>query len=241
MNKTDYIIKYFEGTLSEVELKAFNTLLENDPDFKKEVAFEQEVQDTLVLNDREKVKKEMQDWDTPKSKPHIRKNNFAPWKIAASLILLIGISWLLFFYTQSTSTAELYASNFEPYRNVVQPIVRGEDKEDIQSKAFKAYESKDYKNAIVFFDQILQEDPSTTISFYKANTLLQLNKTSEAITLLETTVKSADTFQDRALWYLALAYLKEDNVDASKKTLKQLIAQSKFKSKEATALIKQLD
>ncbi|WP_452228802.1 MULTISPECIES: tetratricopeptide repeat protein [unclassified Lacinutrix] len=237
MNTSDYINKYFEGTLSEEEKKALHALLAKDKDLNAEFEFQKELKDTLVLNDREEIKKEIQDWDkTPE------KQLFKSWQIVASLILLIGASWLLFFSSPSSNQNEkLYASNFEPYRNIVQPIVRGEHKEDLQSKAFAAYETKDYENANLYFDQILNKEPNQTISFYKANTLLQLDKTKEAIAILETNVKKSDTLQDRNLWYLALAYLKNDNTEASKKTLKQLVLQSQFKAKEATLLIKNLE
>ncbi|WP_033957423.1 tetratricopeptide repeat protein [Psychroserpens jangbogonensis] len=236
MNKSGYIIKYFEDTLSEVELKEFNTLLLSDNDFKEEFEFQKELQETLVLNDREQLKEEIQNWDTT-----IKKSRFKAWFIAASLLILLGTSWQLFFNSPSDSPEELYASYFEPYRNIVQPIVRGEHKEDLQSKAFEAYEAKNYETAILYFNDILKEEPNAAISFYKANTLLQLNKTNEAIKLLEANVKNPDTLQDRNLWYLALAYLKNNNTDATKKTLKQLLSKSKFKTKEATTLIKDLD
>ncbi len=236
MNKSDYIIKYFEDTLSGVELKAFNTLLINDSDFKEEFEFQKELQETLVLNDREQLKKEIQNWDITKNKSR-NKSLF----IAASLLILLGTSWQFFFNSQPKSTDELYASYFEPYRNIVQPIVRGEHKEDLQSKAFEAYEAKDYENAIMYFNEILNEEPNATISFYKANALLQLNKTNEAILILQANIKNSDTLQDRNLWYLALAYLKDSNIDASKKALKNLLSQSEFKSKEAGVLIKDLD
>jgi len=238
MNTSNYILKYFEGTLSKEELKEFNLLLINDSDFKEEFEFQKELQETLVLNDREHIKNEIQNWGTIKS-----KRDFKPWHIAASVLILIGAaSWLLFFNTQSNnSTEELYALYFEPYRNIVRPIVRGEHKEDVQSKAFEAYETKKYENAIVYFNELLNEEPNATIAFYKANTLLQLNKPNEAITLLEENVTNSDTLQDRNLWYLALAYLKNNNIDASKKTLKQLLTQSKFKYKEATTLIEKLE
>ena len=236
MKKSDYIIKYFEGTLSIEELKEFNTLLINDNDFKEEFEFQKELQDTLILNDREQLKKEILKWDTVNN-----KRRFNSWQIAASLIILLGTSLLFFFNSQSISTEELYASNFEPYRNILQPIVRGEHKDDIQSKAFEAYETKDYENAILHFNEILKKEPNATISFYKANALLQLNKANQAITILEANIKNPDTLQDRNLWYLALAYLKDNNIDASKKTLIQLLSQSEYKAKEATLLIKNLD
>lgn len=236
MKKTDYIIKYFEGTLSEIELEDFHALLLNDSAFKEAFEFEQDLQETLVLNDREQIKKEIQNWDnTPKKQP------FKFWHIAASVAILLGASWLLFSNSQSKNTEELYASYFEPYRNIVQPIVRGEHKPDMQYKAFEAYEIKDYNNAILYFNDILEKTPNTTISFYKANTLLQLNKTKEAISILETNIKKTDSLQDRNLWYLALAHLKENNIDASRNALKQLLSQSTFKNKDAKDLLEQFE
>lgn len=235
MDQSDYINKYFEGTLSEAELNDFNTLLLNDTNLKKEFAFQKELQETLVLNDREQVKKEIQSWDT-----EAKKFRFKPWQIAASIVVLLGLS-LLYFNSISISNDKLYATYHEPYRNVVQPIVRGENKEDLLTKAFTAYENKEYKNAITYFDEILKLGSNETISFYKANALMEGNKTKDAIMILEVNVKNADTLQGRNLWYLALAYLKENNTEDSKKALKQLLSQSEFKTKEAKKLLEELD
>lgn len=236
MDKSDYIIKHFEGTLSNEELKEFNTLLITDNDFKEAFEFQKELQETLVLNDREQLKEEIQSWDTDR-----KKHDFKPWLIAASFIILLTIPSFWYFGQSDLSNEDLFATNFEPYRNVVHPIVRGENSDDLKIKAFIDYEAKNYKEALNSFNVLLNEGNDATISFYKANTLMQLNKTNEAIPILETNVKNSDTLQDRNLWYLALAYLKNNDTDASKKTLKRLLSQSEFKSKEATILIKNID
>ena len=236
MNTSDYIDKYFENILSEAEQGIFNDLLQNDAEFKKEFEFQNQLRDTLVLNDREELKNEIKNWDTDS-----KKRPFKPWLVAASIIILLGTSWQFFVNSSSPSSDQLYTSYFEPYRNIVQPIVRGENKDDIQSKAFEAYETENHESAINYFNEILEETPDQTISFYKANSLLKLNRANEAIKILETNIKNSDSLQDRNLWYLALAYLKDNNINASKKTLKSLLSQSDFKSKEAKALIKSFD
>ena len=57
---------------------------------------------------------------------------------------------------QQLNTEQLYAQYFEPYRNVVQPIVRGENKTDTKSKAFQAYETKNYEDALKYFNTLMR-------------------------------------------------------------------------------------
>ncbi len=236
MKTEDYINKYFEDTLSEAELKAFNTLLLNDTDFKEAFEFQKELRDTLILNDREQIKKEIQNWDTGSS-----KRSFKPWLIAASIIALLAIPSFWYFGQPDLSNDHLFVTNFEPYRNVVHPIVRGENSDDIKAKAFIAYEAKNYKEALNSFNVLLSEGDDATISFYKANVLLQLNKTDEAISILSGNYNIPEIIKAQQLWYLALAYIKTDANKKAKVTLKVLIDNGNYKKKEAEQLLKQLN
>lgn len=236
MEKIDLINKYFEGTLLEDEIKDFNRLLLNDSDFKKEFEFQKEIQESLILNDREKTKRQLQDWDLESS-----KKPFKYWAVAAGLVLLLSISFTWFLTQEKQSNEELFIAYFEPYRNIVHPIVRGESSSDVQTKAFEAYEEKDFDKSITLFNNILKKDSSNTvIAFYKANALLQKNQTTEAISIFKENIKSSESLQDKNLWYLALAYVKENNIEEATKTLNQLIALSDYKSEEAKILLKKL-
>lgn len=217
MNNIELIDKYFENSLTPKEQNSFNDLLQNDKEFKTEFLFQKDLQKVIAINRREGIKQDLQQFEKEFQKK-TKGTFFNKWLIAASIALLIGFG--LWFVKDSyfPSNEQLYAQNFEPYRNIVQPIVRGESPKTIEYSAFVAYENKDYHKAINLFNSVTNPN-ETSIQFYKAMSFLSLNKTDDAIqTLLPiATLKevesSSKNFTEMANWYLGLAYLKNDNLE----------------------------
>lgn len=237
MKNESLIVKFFENTLSAEELKEFNELMANDEGFRKEVEFRNELQDVITLDDREQIKKEIQNWDTPKN-----KLRFKPWQIAASILVLLGVSAFWFLSRPALNPEALFATHFKPYRNVVQPIVRGDDSMDVKSLAFSKYEKGLYQDALDDFNSLLEDSDDATIKFYKANTLLQIGQTEKAIIILEDNLVKTDSLLEKHQWYLALAYMKIGKFEASKEQLNHIInnLDSEYKKAEARALVKKL-
>lgn len=230
------------GVRSQDQLMEFEQLLKTDLDFTSEVDFQKEVQRSLQKNEREEVKQLFEELNTPKKQTKSKIFKLRPWLAAASIALLIGIgAWFLFFNSPNLNSDQLYASNFTAYDNVVHPIERGNQLEDLKTKAFTAYESKAYSEALELFKELRTNQNDSYIDFYSAMVLMQLNKQEEAIPLLQAYLAKEGPLKDRAIWYLALAFLKTDATDASKVQLKKLIALGSFKTEGAKALLAQLD
>ncbi|MCL6296237.1 tetratricopeptide repeat protein [Jejuia spongiicola] len=236
MDKNELIASYFSKTLSKADKKVFDHLMDTDSEFADNVLFHKNLKKSIQKEEQEATKKILQDFEQEKSSSFNYKKI-----VAASIIVLIGLSCFWYLNTEKTNPDKLFTDNFTPYRNVVQPIVRGETDNDLKTKAFVAYESKKYNEAISYFNEVLASEPSNTILFYKANALLQVNKTNDAILIFQDNLKTQDAFQDKNLWYLSLAYLKNNNIEASKQTLSKLLSNHEFKKEEAKLLFKKLD
>lgn len=164
-----------------------------------------------------------------------------PLLAAASVALLIGLgAWLLFFNHPDLNNDQLYAANFAPYENVVHPIERGEQSEDLKSRAFTAYEDADYPLALELFEELQAQQVDSYIAFYEGIVLMQLNQHREAIPLLEGYLDDNGQLKDRAQWYLALSYLKLDELEKSKAQLETLVAQQGFKAEAARELLQKM-
>ena len=235
MDKSDYVIKYFEGTLSKKELEVFNTLLISNNEFKEDFEFQKELRATLVLNDREELKKEIQDWDKTTDKRSLKS-----WFVAASIIAILTVPSLWYFGQTNLSNEDLYATNFKPFKNVVYPIVRGQNSDDLKAKAFIAYEAQNYEEALNTFDVLLNTDNDSTILFYKAITLLELNKNDIAISIFTNNHNIPNILKAQQQWYLTLAYIKTNKNSKAKSSLKELIDDGSYKKKEAEQLLKHL-
>jgi hypothetical protein len=248
MNKFELIDKFFSDTLSDKEVTIFNSLLQEDQEFKEEFLFQKNLKKALLLNQRETLKETLQGFEKDlkkESKIFTLRN----WLIAATIIILLGIGAFFYMPYGSQEPAKIYAAYFEPYRNIIRPVERGEDDGSIESKAFQAYENGKYHKAINLFNSIefFEDDNSDYIDFYKGISYLAINKNEEAIDVLlpiATEIEKGDyDISQKANWYLALAYLNSNEIDKAKSQF-YMIAQDNaftYKKEEAGEILKKLE
>jgi len=244
MNNIDLIEKYFENSLDPKEQLSFNDLLQNDKEFKKEFLFQKDLKKAISLNQREELKLDLQQFEKEYQEQSKRNIFSYKWLIAASIAILFSSGIWLAKDHYFPSNEQLYTRNFEPYRNVVQPIVRGESSKTIEYSAFVAYENKYYHKAINLFNSVSNPN-EPYIQFYKAMCFLSLNKMDDAIQILlpiansKSDSNSKNSFTEMANWYLALAYLKSGNTDKalSQFTLVANHPSNTFKKKEAKKIL----
>lgn len=119
MKNLELIDKYFSNSLSQKEQLLFNDLLQNDEGFKTEFLFQKDLKKAIAQNKRENLKKTLQSFESKlESRP--KYISFPKkWLVAASLILLVGLSAILIKNTFFPSNEKLFTENFEPYRNII--------------------------------------------------------------------------------------------------------------------------
>jgi hypothetical protein len=112
--------------------------------------------------------------------------------------------------------------------------------QDKKAKAFIAYEDGDYKKAVQLFSELYKENEASYYLFYKANALLKLGNSQQAIISLKQHLKAQDSLTEKSNWYLALAYLKENDIANAKKVLKSISNKKGYNSKKAQELLQKL-
>ncbi len=247
MNNFNLIDKFFNDTLSDKEATLFNKLLQEDSEFKEEFRFQKDLKKALQLNKRESLKATLQGFEKDLKK---KKSVFTikTWLAAATVIILLGIGSLIYNSFGNDDPKNLYAEYFEPYRNIVHPVERGENDGSIETKAFQAYENGDFYKAINLFNSVesLEEDDNY-IDFYKGISYLALNKNKEAIEILlpiATEIEKGDyDLSQKANWYLALAYLNANEIEKAKSQLYMISHDNAFtfKKEEASDILEKLN
>jgi len=242
MDREELINGYFEGSLSDSQLAEFEGLLKTDAEFNTAYEFEKELQLALKKEERKEIKELFSSLNQTEEKSKGKVISIRPWLVAASIALVVGLgSWLFFFNSLDINTNQLYAANFTPYENVVHPIERGNQLEDLLNRAFTAYEDEKYDEALRLFKELNVKKNDAYIDFYEAIVLMQLNKHQEAIPLLKNYIQNNGELKDRAHWYLALTYLKLGDVSNSKAELEKLIELGSFKRTTAKELLEDLE
>lgn len=215
MKNLDLIEGYFENSLNAKQRIEFNELIQTDEEFKKEFLFQKDLKRVITQHQNEELKDALVQFES-KLKRNFRFGVLpSKWVAAASLALILSFgSWAVKNYV-FPSNERIFDNYFEPYRNTVLPIVRGEEMNTIEYRAFLAYESGEYHKAINLFNSV-ENKGEKYVPFYKAMCYLSVDKTQAAIETLLPIAEGSDgsiedlDWQQKAEWYLALAYLKQD-------------------------------
>jgi len=239
MNHNDLIFKYLNNKLSHKEQLTLEKLILTDSAFKEELNFQKNLKKVTVKEDEANFRKLIQKIENQASSKTISKKLFIKWMAVASVIFLLGLSYMLI-PQQKMSNETIFTSYFKPYKNVIAPIVRGENKQNEKTLAFMAYEKGNYETAVMRFTELYKDTKEPFYLFYKANALLQLERTEEAIPLLINHLKTKDTLTKKTNWYLALAYLKSNKTKKAKNLLKKIIDLKSYNYKKAEELIKKI-
>lgn len=247
MKNFDLIDRYFDNSLSPKEQLLFNDLLLNDPDFKNEFVFRKDLKKVIAASQQEDLKSTLGQFENK-----IQRSSrlmFLPkkWLVAASIMILASVGIYSVKSTYYPSNNAIYEMYFQSCRNTIQPVVRGENPNTIENSAFVAYEAHDYHKAINLFNSVADPD-AAYINFYKALSYLEIDRSSKAIELLLPISKATNlqgksaNFSEKANWYLALAYLKNQENHKAIKELSYIVDQPSgtFKKEEATKILSYL-
>ncbi len=240
--KEKLIDSYFLGTLTESEQHEFHSLLESDAQFKEEVDYRRDLQKVLVAERKDDLRRVFKNSEQAfAGKPSKPSSAILKYAMAACIALLLGV-FGYFSLFNSPTPQDLFADNFEPYRNVIEPIVRSNDDTAVNPKivAFTNYEKGNYKEASQQFKELYSESNESYYLFYQANTHLQLGETSKAIVLFKEHQTKIDEFQDKSKWYLALAFLQQEDLEKCKEILNKIVSEETYNHKLAAVILKEL-
>jgi len=234
---------YLEGSLSETELASFKTLIDTNPDLKNEIAIHQGLQDELsntkAIDFRKKLIIAQQELAAQNNKEKKKSFLLSYWKIAASIIFIIGI--FSFFWFQNSTEQDLYAIYYTPYP--IGEIKRGADATDnkVLKNILLNYKNQKYQQTIIDLENLVAKEPTNEkFKLCLGNSYLNTDQLTKAKTLFKTFSTENKNYFD-AQWFLSLTYLKMDQKDSVIPILKTMTSQNMRYKKSAIDLLKELE
>lgn len=222
MNKSDLIDKYVQNKASAEELEEIRRLLVDDAAFKRELSFQMGLREAIKRTEGSEIKQYLKGLD---QKSTGTRRFPLLWRVAAVLVLVGGLAagW---FFNIGPNYERLYAENFEPYPNVVAPLVRSGSLQDSQLKeAFRYYDTEDYTRAAAAFKAAYDNDQIGSANFYYAISVMADGKIDRAIIALEDPDwQIPENYQEATYWYLGLSYLKLGNKESARMYLEKVAA-----------------
>ena len=166
-----------------------------------------------------------------------KKKNYYVYAIAASLVILLAVSWFVGF---GTSNDKLY-SDYVEYENLPSFVNRGEDSQDHLSKAEAFFEKGQYAEASDLFKSYLKESKDNgAVYIYQGLSQIELGQYEQAKQTFDALINSNLLDASKGYWYKALMYLKQDKVEESKSILNHIVEDALYNHDKAKTLLDDL-
>ncbi len=239
IDKVKRIVDYLDNNLEGQSLEEFENQMATDLELQKEVKTYSRLRDGVIAYGELTLKEELEviHQNTFAEKHHQVKRLRRWGAIAASILFVIAFAW---WWNSTQNKANLFEKYYAIYTIPVNS--RGTTSEVKLLAANELYQQGNYKEAVSLFEEI--ENPDGRVILASGICYLELNQLETAQALFTNLINSPDQdiYQNLAQWYLALAYLKQEDTTNAQKWLETLGGNtSADKHEEAQQILKELN
>lgn len=218
------IERYLLKEMPEEEYNAFEKRISSDAPLRQKVESVKlmlvGIQESILSEKIDNFHKEVTMAEAGTGQPRSKLFSMKRWMVAASVVVLLGFSAVLFF-TKSGGQERLFSEYYKPDPGL--STAMGESDKYLFDHAMIDYKTGKYDSAIKTWQQLYQSNPqSDTLNYFLGSAFMAKEKVKEAIPYFERALAKDDThFADDANWYLALAFTKEKKYDEAVSYLKK--------------------
>lgn len=243
------IENYIHNELSEEEIARFEAELTSNQELTREVELIRNIDLALKEKDIMQLRSNLQeiagDVASERQTEQSLAGRFRSRKtfilstVAASLILLIGVTGLL---SRQASDGEIYQKFYNRYET--SGIVRSANTATDQTltSALQKFENQDYEAALSLFNEVIARDQNNMVGhFYSGVSLQETGKYQNAIKEYETVITDRDNlFTEQAQWYVGLCYLQTNESRKAYKQFKKIAKNEGFYQLKAQAILRKM-
>ncbi len=156
---------------------------------------------------------------------------------AMATVFLAGVA-SVFYLNRETPGEKLFAAYYQPYPNIASSV-RGETSADKLQDALQQYDAQNFKAALASLQEILRTEPgNTTAHFYAGICYLKLEEAAHVRPHFSKVIEANDErLAGPAAWYLALAYLQQNDLPQARTTLAGIGASGQVYQEQARQLL----
>jgi hypothetical protein len=236
---------YIHNELTDIEMVQFEAKLADNKELYSEIELIKNIDKAIQENDVIKLRTNLGNIAVNNLKEKISERSitvrFKPLRItksivAASLILLLGISSLLSRYSSEDNIYQKFYTKYE-----TTGISRSSNAIDDKnlSLALQKYNDKDYESALCLLQEVISRDQNNIVGhFYSGVSFQELGKFNNAIKEYEVVVNEKDNlFIEQAEWYIGLCYIQTKEDKKAIKQFKRIANNQGFYQEKALAIL----
>ena len=242
----DEIDQYVQGQLKGETLARFEARLKEDAELAKAVQLHKDMH-TFGQAERpavqelrgmqRKIRLEKKDVSPPVEVEQ-RTNYFKPLVFAASILFLLVLA--TYGYASLGNKHERLYATFAEYSNVYPSTKSGDTTQRELAQIKQAFRNKEYPTVIALSDPYLENHPEDYVTLLaKGIAELEVRQYKAALKTF-TALKRKNLLHDKTDWYIALTYLRKNDMEHCRIVLKNIIKQEKFNVGQARELLRRL-
>jgi len=245
LKHSESVERYLSGVMNSAEQKVFEKEVAMNPELAAELRLSRSIDEAMkredILDFRAKLLAgrygSSQHGQSVKV-VSLRRKRY--WYAAASVIILAVLGTTLYWNISSHSSNEALFRQYYTPENLIQ-VTRSADANIVE--AIIKFQEKDYSKASFLFSQILKHDTANYAGwFYYGISNIETKNYPEAEKAFKLVITDQDNlYIEHAEWYLALCYLKSDQLNKARQQL-SLVANNpeNFHRREARHLLTKL-
>ncbi|MCS6929153.1 MAG: tetratricopeptide repeat protein [Saprospiraceae bacterium] len=242
---------YFDNTLTPEERRIFEEQMQADPEFAQSVALVREMRERLgrhwthesadaaLMETLRQIGQEYFKGTALPERQKLTKSIAIFSRIvqaAAAMLVLAIAAW--FFILRPPKHERLYAQ----YKAFPEAsfTTRNVSAVSLLEEASRAFNERQYEEALTLFERYLEEDPNNTeVRYFAGLCLIEIRRYDEARKVFAQ-IMNIPAWADEAHWYTALAYLRENRIDECRRQL-AFISAGGSRYAQARQLLEQLN
>jgi len=247
MDKNKHLIsKYLEGELDPLSVARFEEDLKNDPVLQTEMELYMEVDealaDTEVLNLRSQLKELHEEMVPEFEKTSVRSSKRLARVAAAATFLLLLSMGAISLLKQDTGDQGLLNKFYEPYLMTMVNRSGNSEMNIIMHKALMHYENKEYKEAVILFEKLLEQDPfQMATRLYSGISYFEIKEYQKASHSFSQIIEHNDNlYVEQAEWYMGFCMIMMDEKEKAIRQFEKIVNDAGFYSEKAKQIVKKL-
>jgi tetratricopeptide (TPR) repeat protein len=238
----DLIQRYLKGNLSNKERLDFEEVIKRDPFLNEDILLYWKLSNVISDSELEVFKKKLEKIHAKHFTPPITTKfviNKKLYYAAAIILIFISIGFCLL-KPQKLDGQSLFVEFYKPLSEIsVSRSVEDKDGIILLKDAIDYYNNKNYVAASKLFKKIVLNNKKNHIAkLYLGLCGIELDSLKFAKEHLKSLLNANEMFfSEKAEWYLAMVYLKEEKVNDAKVFLKAIVKRKGEYSKTAKLIL----
>jgi hypothetical protein len=234
---------YLSGEMGKDEQDKIRASLSNNKELLAEIKLYEDINNSILEDEIFDFRNKITTLFTKKDTRNLEKKSqymkYLKYPVAAAIIALISIS--LFQIITFRSPAEVYELFYKPYQTDLSTRTGINSTDNIQL-SYILYQEGDYEVSFEILTNYLEKNQNDQAArFYYAMSAAELGKNDIAkLELLSIEENTTSPYSLHARWYLAMLYVKTNQIEEAEKYLLILADEENMYSIQAKKVLKKL-